>query len=58
MPLATRFKRLITFDAAGREWRIVLHADQIRNLSDGNFLPFEKAISRNETTPFPECLPV
>jgi hypothetical protein len=53
MPLATRFKRLITFDAAGREWRIVLHADQIRNLSDGNFLPFEKAISRNEATPFP-----
>jgi len=32
--------------------------NQVRNLSSGNFLPFEKAIGRYEAKPFSECLSV
>ena len=43
---------------AKHEWRIVLHADRIRNFAARNFLLFVGTIDRNQTAPFLERLAV
>jgi len=40
------------------EWRIVLHADRVRNFFAKSFFPLVKAIPGNQAAPFFERLPV
>jgi hypothetical protein len=42
LPFAGIFPALL--QSGKHEWRIVLHADRIRNFAAPNFLPFAKAI--------------